>query len=142
MSTREFDPLAREELRALFVLGIIGTLLGVRDVLDINLGYGITFSFVATLLMIYWGIYVFLMAIGISDDLVRLRVANTCATAAAVCFILGICSMIGMVLFTVVSLVLVQFIDQSMTLIVASIVAVVSTIIAVTKIIARDDKSA
>jgi len=133
--------IAREELRALLVLGIIGTLLGVRDVLDIKLGYGITFNSIVSALMMYWGAYVFLMAVGVSGDLLRPKVADTCATVAALCFILGIASMIGMVIFVVVGVILTPF-NPEIALILAGIAGIVSLFLTLHLIIARSDESA
>jgi hypothetical protein len=141
MTEREFD-LGREELRALLVLGIIGTLLAVRDVLKGDLAYSITFTDITTLLMAYWGAYLFLMVIGISGDLVRRRVANACAIGAAFFFLLGIGSTIGMFLFTMLALVLARFIDPNMAFAVSIIVGLASTIIATILLVPRNDESA
>lgn len=100
--------IAREELRALLVLGIIGTLLGVRDVLNVNLGYGVTLGMITSGLMVFWGAYVFLMAIGVSGDLISESVAEKCEVMAVVCFLVGICVTVGVVGFIVVTWVLVS----------------------------------
>jgi hypothetical protein len=141
MSTREID-LAREELRALLALGIIGTLLALRDVLDINLGYDVTFGMIASGLMAFWGAYVFLTAIGVSDDFIRLRVADACAAMAAYCFVFGICATGGVVVFIVVVLVLVRFIGSEAAIIIGTLAASFFTLIVAMKIAARSDESA
>jgi hypothetical protein len=83
--------LTREEVRGIFVLGIIGTLL----VLMTSLG-GIMFTQKSSLqvtvigLLIYWSVYAFLMAIGVSDDIIDPRIAGFCKTAGSLFFVLGI----------------------------------------------------
>jgi hypothetical protein len=111
MSTRESNH-AREELRALLVLGIIGTLLGVRDVLNANLVYGLTINDVANYLILYWGAYVFLMAIGISDDWVYPPISKACERAAQAAFCIGISVTSGMALFIVIFSALVKFMNE------------------------------
>jgi hypothetical protein len=123
MSTRASDH-AREELRALLVLGIIGTLLGVRDVLNANLGYGITLNLVANFLILYWGAYVFLMAIGISDDWVYPPICKVCAHAAQVFFGLGISVTTAVALYTLLVLLLLRFMNEYVSVIIALAVSV------------------
>lgn len=138
----EQSALAREELRALLVLGIIGTLLSVRDILNIDLGYGIRLNIVVVYLILYWGAYVFLAVIAISDDWVNLRIANACGTAAALAFLLGVCATSGMALFATLAWILVHFISPSMTLAIAGITAFVFFLIAIAKIMPRNHESA
>jgi hypothetical protein len=79
----------REEIRGLFVLGIIATLLAVRG----QIAYSIKFPF-ATLdlavilnwLILYWGIYAVLMAVAVSDDIYKKSIQAICAGLARVMF--------------------------------------------------------
>ncbi len=82
--------LAKEELRAILVLGIIGTLIGARGFLDISLGFGIHVSDFTNWLLVYWSGYLFLMVVGISDDVIKPQLARRCADAAPACFRAGI----------------------------------------------------
>jgi hypothetical protein len=80
-----------EELRAIFVLGVIGSLLTVEHILGAaQITSNISFRTVTLYLIIYWGLYVFLMAIGVSDDIVNPRITHACVKYAIVFFILGI----------------------------------------------------
>lgn len=133
MSTRESNH-TREELRALLVLGIIGTLLGARDVLNANLGYGLTINSVAKYLILWWGIYIFLMAIGISDDWVYPPICKACVRAAEIAFCTGISVTCAMALYTVVALVLATFMNQTTSAIIAAIPALLFGIFMVRQI--------
>lgn len=120
MSKRESDHTI-EELRALLVLGIIGTLLGARDVLNANLVYGLTINDVANWLILYWGAYVFLMAIGISDDWVYPPISKACKRLAQAFFCLGISVTSGLALFIVVLSALVKSMNATTSLIIAAV---------------------
>jgi hypothetical protein len=60
----DFD---REELRAIFALGVIATLLTIKGALTFQI-LGLPVSELATFLVYGWGIYVFFMGLGISSD--------------------------------------------------------------------------
>jgi hypothetical protein len=91
--------LAKEELRALLVLGIIGTLLSTREFLDINLGFGFHVSSLVQGMLSFWAVYLFLTVAGISTDVVRPRVARACAILAPVVFRSGLGLSVAVSLF-------------------------------------------
>lgn len=105
MSQRS-DKLAKEELRAILVLGIIGTLftaaqLSPRYVLPPSY-MGFTLKWVTYVLLFYWGTYLFFAVIGISDDWVADVVTHACDSFARFLFLGGIGILSGMVFLVLI----------------------------------------
>jgi hypothetical protein len=84
------DKLLREEVRGVFVLGIIGTLLALGRGLDVKVFFDVSLATLANGLVLYWGMYVVFMAIGVSDDIVKPRVSKFCNSLAKVYFVGGL----------------------------------------------------
>jgi len=85
------NDLAREEVRAIFVLGVIGSLLAIENALrGTKLSPNLSLHTLSYLLTGYWGLYVLLMAIGVSPDLIRVDVSTTCRHFANLYFVYGI----------------------------------------------------
>lgn len=83
--------LHREEVRGLFVLGVIATLLAIRDSLNFRLvAWGFSGRDLTDVLIAFWGLYAFLMAIGVSGDLVRRGVARIAIVVARLMFSYGL----------------------------------------------------
>ena len=89
----------REELRAILVLGIIGTLLGTKNFTDVSLGFGIHVSFIVNGLLEYWGAYLFLEVMAISSEVIKERVRAYCEIAARLCFLYGLALTFGLTIF-------------------------------------------
>jgi hypothetical protein len=80
-----------EELRALLVLGIVGTLFTMAQLSPNHVfAFGITFRWIADTLLISWGGYLFLAVVGISTDCVRKEFALACRDIAKFLFVFGI----------------------------------------------------
>jgi O-antigen ligase len=99
-------------------------------------------EFLTAFLMLFWGAYIFLAVIGISDDWVRLGVAHACYVASAVCFLLGVCTTIGMLFFVMLTLVLMRFISMVTAATIAMMAAGVFSVVLFVMIVARNDKTA
>jgi hypothetical protein len=89
------NPLDREEVRGIFVLGVIGSLIALDSFLHNHMIVGdVSWHTVTIALVFYWGAYVFLMAIGVSgEDIVNARFAAHCKVLAAMGFVFGIGTM-------------------------------------------------
>ena len=97
MSTK--DELQREEVRGILVLGVIASLLGVKDSLGLAVDFShFTYSSVLVILILYWGTYVTMMAVGVSSDLFDERFAARCATLARFMFVGGVWTLVMAVL--------------------------------------------
>jgi hypothetical protein len=84
--------LHHEEVRGLFVLGVIATVLAFKNELESvilpsggRVGEGVIFALAAN-----WGIYALLMAIGLSDDVFKPRVCSICLSMARVALFVGV----------------------------------------------------
>ncbi len=87
----ESQTLQREEVRGVFVLGIIGTLLVLANFFAyVKITPESSLSVVVFYLVSFWGLYVFLTAIGVSEDFVKPEIAETCRWLAKGYFVLGI----------------------------------------------------
>jgi len=85
------DELHREEVRCLFVVGVLGTLLGILHYLEIEIMPGLYLGDIAVGLMVFWLGYLFLMAIGISNDLIfKPEFCEWCRNQAKIWFAVGI----------------------------------------------------
>jgi hypothetical protein len=94
------DELHREEARGIFVLGVIASLLAAKDSLGLALDLAhFTFSSFLVILILYWGAYTALMAVGISSDLFDEAFAARCETLARFMFVGGVWVLISAVLF-------------------------------------------
>jgi hypothetical protein len=83
--------LEREEVRGIFALGVLGSLLGVWTALQhFQVSSHISLLTLALGLIIYWGLYVFLMAIGVSNDFINRSFADFCVRVAQAYFVVGI----------------------------------------------------
>jgi hypothetical protein len=89
--------LFREEIRAIFALGIIGTIFAVKDALGIQFGFKDGFNAIVTSFVLYWGAYIFLMTIGVSDDWINPSIAETCAFFAKASFVIGIAATLAFI---------------------------------------------
>jgi hypothetical protein len=84
------DKLLKEEVRGLFVLGIIGSLLALGRMLDVKIFDDVSLATLTSGLIGYWLVYVFLMAMGISDDIIRPGIARFCTGVARIFFLAGL----------------------------------------------------
>lgn len=115
--------LTKEEIRAIFVLGIIGTLFTAAQ---LSPNYVMppaymhfTFKSITYLLLVYWGTYLFFAVVGISDDWIRERIARACRAFSKFLFLGGISIIIGMVFLAILGLSENQFgfkLDQATTI--------------------------
>jgi len=71
----------REEVRGIFVLGVIATILTARELLSYKL-LGLPIQFYLTDLLYGWGAYTFLMVMGVSSDWLGERIAKACYVSA------------------------------------------------------------
>ncbi len=94
---KENSQLVREEIRGIFVLGVLGTLLAIRDLFDVTLFGGLHLRSLVAFLMAYWSAYVLLMALGVSDDWIPSSVARECTNGARIAFIAGIAFQVGII---------------------------------------------
>jgi hypothetical protein len=84
--------LHHEEVRGLFVLGVIATILAFKNELAsiITPTGGLIGDAVVLVLAATWGSYAFLMAIGLSDDVFKPRVCSACLRLARLLLWLGV----------------------------------------------------
>lgn len=95
------DKLLKEEVRGIFVLGVIGTLLALGRGLDVIVFSNVSLATLTNCLVLYWGIYVVLMAIGVSDDIVKPSITELCNTLAKVYFVGGLAVLMALSIVTV-----------------------------------------
>jgi hypothetical protein len=96
----------REEVRGLFVIGIIASLLAVRDVLRLKvaLPFGITLdASVLNILLFFWALYAFLMAIAVSDDIFAERIRAECFDLSRFSFLMGIFLVLWLLMLAVLA---------------------------------------
>jgi hypothetical protein len=76
--------LKREEIRGMFVLGVLAILLALVSQPSLGLLGKLPLEVVAILyvVMLYWGLYVFFMAIGLSSDILTVGLAQWAAWIA------------------------------------------------------------
>jgi hypothetical protein len=84
------DELLREEVRGIFVLGVIGSLLALGRGLDVKVFFDTSLGDLTSGLIGFWAIYVVLMAMGVSDDIVRPSISEICKRAAKLYFLVGL----------------------------------------------------
>ena len=84
------DELLREEVRGIFVLGVIGSLLALGRGLDVKVFFDTSLGDLTSGLVAFWAIYVVLMAMGVSDDIVRPSISEICKKAAKLYFLVGL----------------------------------------------------
>jgi hypothetical protein len=84
----------REELRGIFVLGVIATLLTSREFLDF-LVLGVPIRVILLGIILMWGAYAFFMVVGISGDWVNEPIVKVCYLMAYTLFVTGIGGTIG-----------------------------------------------
>jgi len=81
---------SKDELRVVIVLGIIGVLFSASQLWpEVTFAYNMTLRQVLNLLILYWGGYLILLAIGISDDWVKTSVAKVCYESSIMLFMIG-----------------------------------------------------
>jgi hypothetical protein len=83
----------REEVRGIFVVGIVAALITARSFLSFSLNFVVTTIKVQNLiswLIFGWGAYAVLMALGISEDWVGKTTAKACYALAWLSFVLGL----------------------------------------------------
>jgi hypothetical protein len=88
----EKDELERHEVRGIFVLGVIGTLLGLWQLPNTVFVRvpRITLHLIIFALTVYWGLFVFFMALAVSDDWVWKRIVDASYSIAKFLFRAGI----------------------------------------------------
>ncbi|MGA8856340.1 MAG: hypothetical protein WB643_04135 [Candidatus Bathyarchaeia archaeon] len=86
----------REEVRGIFALGVLGTLLVSFQIPDFQVVYGISFRATIIGLMLTWGTYTFFMALGLSADWIGDTPARVSRRLAKLLFLAGIGSVGGM----------------------------------------------
>ena len=80
----------KEEIRGLFVLGVIATVLAFRgDLQKIVSPSGGNLGALVPVLALTWGVYAFFMTIGISDDIFKAKACRVCTSIAKSIFWLG-----------------------------------------------------
>jgi hypothetical protein len=84
----------REEVRAIFALGVIGTLLTIRDLLSFPI-FGVPIQNILAGLIFGWGTYVFLMALAVSSDWTGEGVAKLCYLLAYCTFVSAVAGIFG-----------------------------------------------
>ncbi len=93
MAKVEID-LKKEEVRGLFVIGIIASLLAARDSFSwtVQLPYGVMIDSKSIVngFLLYWGLYAFFMVVALSDDVFNEKVANDCAVTGHFMVFFGI----------------------------------------------------
>jgi uncharacterized membrane protein len=103
MDQEEKDELQREEVRGIFVIGVIATLLvlvtELPSVQIITPELHLSNVFIGIIVM--WGAYSFLMAVGMSRDIVRPTVAFGFRALAKLYFLFGITTTVVYPLFTI-----------------------------------------
>jgi hypothetical protein len=84
-----------EEVRGIFVLGIIATLLAVRYSSGINANdaVGSIFVLAVNFLTVYWGAYIFLVSIAIPNELLDTRISYWSYVLAKSLFFVGVMTM-------------------------------------------------
>lgn len=88
--------LHREEVRGVFVLGIVATLFLAKDYLSFKFPYGSTlFTEYVNSLILFWLVYAFLMAIAVSDDIFSETAIRICIAGGQTCFQCGIMYLFG-----------------------------------------------
>ncbi len=98
--------LRREQVRGLFVLGFLAIILVIRDSFKIRLLADFTVLDMMNLLLLYWGTYAFLMALGLSPDIFKKNFAWGCATVARFLFYIGAVLMFYLLVTAFISLLL------------------------------------
>jgi len=99
------DPFHREQIRGVFAIGTIASIVALRDRIDVGTSYfGIRIVPLLDILLGAWVFYVFLMAIGVSEDLFPKVFSRFCVGVARMMFFLGV----GLLLIIVIPLVLIQ----------------------------------
>lgn len=114
----------REEVRGLFVLGVIAALLTARGFPDFPLSQVLTFHTAMNGLVMYWGLYVFFMALGVSPDWIDQDIAKGCYDFAKYLFIAGIGVMCGTVVVVVLSYLFPTFVSTRLGLAIVWVLAV------------------
>jgi len=99
--------LKREEVRGLFVLGIIGVLLGLRNVVPWNIPINY--------LLCYWGSYAFLMALGVSADIIEQPYSYAGMILAKKMFGLGMVMFSAFAVYVIVDLALGHFVNATLS---------------------------
>lgn len=61
--------LKREEIRGVFVIGLIAAFLSIRSIIPLDQDYAQVFVNVTNFLIAFWVLYLFLIAISLSDDI-------------------------------------------------------------------------
>ena len=92
MAQNNKEVLEQEELGAILVLGVIGSFIALNSTLhNFELLPNLSLHTLVITLEIYWGMYVFLMVIGISGrDLINERIAFHFRVCASIGFVFGI----------------------------------------------------
>jgi hypothetical protein len=109
--------LHREEVRGLFVLGIIGVLLAIRNVVPWNIPI--------YYLLLYWGMYAFLMALGVSADIIEQPYSYAGMFLAKKMFGFGIAMFGALAAYAFINLVLGHFLSASLSSDLASVPTVI-----------------
>ena len=99
------DPFHREQIRAVFAIGTIASIIAIRDRIDPAMSFlGIKISPLLDVLLFTWISYVFLMALGVSEDMFGKTISRLCVFLARISFFFGI----GLILLIVVPSLLLQ----------------------------------
>jgi hypothetical protein len=86
------DNLQRDEVRGIFVLGVIGTLLALWQLPNTVFTESprVTLHIIIVSLTVLWGLCIFFMVIGVSDDWMWERLVKISYSIAKILFLLGI----------------------------------------------------
>lgn len=93
-------------------------MLSARGFPDFPLSIVVSFYTVVNVLIIYWGLYVFFMALGVSDDWIDQSITKRCYTLAKCLFIAGIGTMCGVAAIVIVSYLFPTFVSTTLGLVV------------------------
>ena len=114
----------REEVRGIFVLGIIATLLSIAQVAPkLQLPFGVPFVDAMYWLIVYWGSYLVFAVIGISRDWIRQSVAEWSYEFSSITFVGGMGILVALVTLVVIGSVLPFQIGYVWSLLIAGIFA-------------------
>lgn len=85
------DPFHREQIRGIFAIGTVASIVALRDRVDPNTAYfNVRIVSLIDLLLFFWVAYIFLMALGVSEDIFGKRFSGLCVGLARFSFGIGI----------------------------------------------------
>jgi hypothetical protein len=99
------EQLHREEVRGLFALGVIATILAYRHEFVAIISPGSPLGgLIVWVVAINWGLYAFLMTVGLSDDVFKPSISRNCFTLAKFAFWGGVADVAAATIIVIVGL--------------------------------------